>query len=379
VETGMSGVDPVALVVFGTAAAGTAKVLQGAGQRLGERIVDRIWPDRTPDNAAMQAAVANVEAMYARLQASMEYLQRQIGSGQGTEEAVLEALRNPDFSYAVHQALLAGARTDNTARHEVLSRAVVERIIAAPDSTQAVASSVAIEAIGRLSGPQMDLLGLAALLYYVAPVHHAPPALPDVQLQLPDDKQLALEIRRGAWRAEREAAERAVTDYLAWFESSLSQHGVPETITPLDYAHLASASCATFDRSLHRVLSTVLQGRDLEVTGEIALRNAYSIVRDAIDWPRGDEKLRNFWYNGLQHVTVTPAGLLIGAIVHQLRTGESLSIRWDVGPVDIYIDERAWDGRSVPRKLYEHIRRKLEGDWSHRVLAGGHVPWDRGG
>lgn len=159
--------EPVMLVVLGAAA---GAVGTGAAGSLGERIVDRVWPERNATEPSRAVAVQNAEAMFTRLEARMNELEQQIGSGQATEDAVRSTLEDPDFSYTVHQALLAGARTNNPARHEILSRAVVERIVAAPDSTQAVASALAIDAVARLSGPQMDVLGLAALVYYVAPM-----------------------------------------------------------------------------------------------------------------------------------------------------------------------------------------------------------------
>ena len=121
-----------------------------------------------------QAAIGNAEAMFRTLQARMDDMQRQIGSGQGTETAVLKALSDLDFSYTVQQALLQGARTSNPARHEILARAVVERLLAAPDSIQGVASAAAVEALGRLSATHLKLLGLGAMVYYVGPRVRAP-------------------------------------------------------------------------------------------------------------------------------------------------------------------------------------------------------------
>jgi hypothetical protein len=359
--------EPAMLVVLGAAA---GAVGTGAAGRLGERIVDRVWPERNAGDPSRHVAVQNAEAMFTRLEARMNELELQIGSGQATEDAVRAALQDPDFSYTVHQALLEGARTSNPARHEILSRAVVERIVAAPDSTQAVASALAIEAVARLSGPQMDILGLAALIYYVAPmVHGARPVESDhprlVGIAAGNRDPVLIEIGR----------ERVI-EYLTWLVEVLDRHEVPEPVSTPDFAHLASASCATFDRTLHRDLVPVLQRLDEDRIFLSGLGNSYrqrlpEILYASPAW----EKVEALWSRGLQHLTLTPAGLLIGNIVHQWKTQEEVRIQWELGTSDAFRDDSAWDGKEINRGFYERLSRRLEADLRAQMRSGAPMPW----
>jgi len=243
--------------------------------------------------------------------------------------------------------------------------------LAAPDSTQAVASAVAIEAVGRLSGPQMDLLGLAALLYYVAPMTRAPkPVLAD------DPRLVGVEpAQRGSVLVEID--REGVIEYLTWLVGALDRHDIPDPISALDFAHLASASCGTYDRMLSRELPRVLQRLSESEIFHTGLRNGYqarlpSILYASPSWTQLDRQ----WTGGLQHFTLTPAGLLIGVIVHQWKTQEEIAIQWELGTSDAFRDERAWDGQTINRNFYDRLTGQLESDLRAKMRAGGVMPWE---
>jgi hypothetical protein len=70
-------------------------------------------------------------------------------------------------------------------------------------------------------------------------------------------------------------------------------------------------------------------------------------------------KLENLWNSGLQHLTLVPAGLLIGCIVHEFRSGEAVSIRWDLGPSDNLEEDGLPAGQRLDPELLDQIDREL--------------------
>jgi hypothetical protein len=352
--------DPVSLVVF-TAVA--TKVV--------DRVMDVVLPEfKSASKKAQQEAIANAMTMVDGLRARLAIVEEAVGSAAEERQRVNDTYEGADFSYTLRQALLTAARTDSELRHEVLSRAVVERLIAASDSTQAVASALAVEALARLSAQHLDLLGLAALLYYIAPNVHGPAELAETFPHLSDQSRSAISLAR------IDAAREAVSAYLDWMRGVLEKHSVPPGISSLDFAHLVSASCASFDRTLHRDMRAILPGRDLHDRHEYELSSSYQQRLPLLLRTPGGQRLLSLWEDGLQHVTLTPAGLLIGTVVHEWKTTEAVQVNWQMAPADAYRDERAWDGRQINRDFYSAIKSRLESDLSQEIRSGKVMPWD---
>ena len=357
--------DPALIIVLGAGA-----VAAGAATRVGERIVDRVWPEHKPDDVSRQAAIGNAEAMFRTLQARMDELQRQIGSGQGTETAVLEALSDPDFSYTVQQALLQGARTSNPARHEILARAVVERLLAAPDSIQGVASAAAVEALGRLSATHLELLGLGAMVYYVGPRVRAP-LMPE---GVPGADSPHYKTR---FKAEQGFMMPAVEAYVEWLVGCLLAYAGPAhsdlpVAASMDFAHLASAGCITYDRALKRSATAVLTPASAHDEINSGVSYSYQWGMEGIRLPPEIKKQWNrLWDDGLQHVTLTPSGLLIGAVVHELRCGDRVEVRWDLPLSDPFEVGGVWDGQYVNTRFVDALLPELKNRIRHERLARG--------
>jgi hypothetical protein len=348
--------DPLSAVII-------AGLAGGVSGKLAERAVDVVLPAfRDADKRAQREAAENTRAMLERFGDRLDDLVDRVGGREKAEQLMAEQLGTPDFSYTVRQALLGAARSNSEIRHEVISRAVVERIIAAPDSTQAVASGLAIEALGRLSGPQLDLLGLAAFVYYIAPVLHAPGEMPVPEGQSPQEQQTMM----------IEAGRQAVAAYVEYIDVQLNKHGIPSLISPMDFAHLVSASCASYDRALGRDLLEVLISHDERFLMENGLLN--SVRRRLPELRRHSlwSVLTALWASGLQHVTIAPAGLIIGSIVHQYKTGEALQIRWDLSPSDVSTTGVVWRrGRGIDDAFYKALISRIEGDIRAKIRAGG--------
>lgn len=342
--------DPMSLVI----AAGAAT---GAAGKIAERVMDVLLPEfRGAGTKAQREAIENALHMLVSMGERLDRMENESAEGLQAAQLLEQELGNADFSYTVRQAVLGAARTNSPVRHEILSRAVVERLIGAPDSIQVVASAQAIEALGKLSGLHLDLLGLAALLYYIGPVLHAP-------AEIPGEMEGGVG-RDEAWFEEKQRlGYEMVEAYVAWLRKQLEPYSPWKSgATSLDYAHLASVSCATNDRNLKRRLSDVLRSPALTRRIATTLHRSYGMGLEVESLGTEDrvEGLRGLWEEGLQHLTLTPAGLLIGCVVHEFRTGEEVRVRWDLAPADAFEDERVWNGRGIDPKFVDAIERQLE-------------------
>jgi hypothetical protein len=187
--------DPVSLVILG-----------GAAGKITDRLMDVLLPDFAGGKAKREAAT-NALNLCAKISERLDRVENEFADRGQAHKMIEDELGNPDFSYVVRPALLAAARTDGEVRHEILSRAVIERLLGAPDSIRAVASGLAIDALGRLSSLHLELLGLAALIYYIGPTLRAPHEIPgDAADHLADAEHPQI----------TEVSTQLVDDYVRW-------------------------------------------------------------------------------------------------------------------------------------------------------------------
>ena len=250
----------------------------------------------------------NAAAFVTDLNTRVETLDRQY-QARGDRQTLLQHLSEPDFHATLHAALVASARTESEEKHLLLSRAVAERLGAEADSLTALASVQAVDVIPRLTARQLGLLGVAALIFGIRP----PFLLEGVK---------NLRISRAASREEKERHSvqyRALGKaYADWLDSTLEAHGDEWTrTTHADVAHLVSSACIVYDPNPEADLSRVLE------------RMTVSTIADSLRAPPGWGPTRRFytgWQAILRHVTLTPAGFLIGVAVHDAKVGDHTPI-----------------------------------------------------
>ena len=348
--------------------AGAAGGVAQEWARVAAAAAGKAW--RGESEGSQEEALRNVQSLVALLARRTAEMEEIVGSQEAIRERLIGEARNPDFSFTVQQALLAAARTNNPARHEILARAVVERLLAAPDSIQGVASAAAVEALGRLSATHLELLGLAAMIYYVGPRVRAP-LLPE-GLAGADSHDY-----QTRFKAEQAFMMPAVEAYVEWFIGCLLAYAGPAhsdlpVAASMDFAHLTSAGCITYDRALKRSATAVLTPPSAHDEINSGVSYSYHWGLEGIRLPAEVQKQwLHLWDEGLQHVTLTPSGLLIGAVVHELRCGDRVEVRWDLPLSDPFEVGGVWDGRHVNARFVDALLPELKTRIRHERLARG--------
>ena len=87
--------------------------------------------------------------------------------------------------------------------------------------------------------------------------------------------------------------------------------------------------------------------------------------------PEIKKQWNRLWDDGLQHVTLTPSGLLIGAVVHELRCGDRVEVRWDLPLSDPFEVGGVWDGQYVNTRFVDALLPELKNRIRHERLARG--------
>jgi hypothetical protein len=263
------------------------------------------------------------------------------------ESRVRTVLADPDVLAALRQAIENSTRMESATKQDVLAQAVAERLRAPTDSTEAVAANWAIDILPRLSNRNLDVLGLLALIYVLRPA-----GLPLADSPEPGVSDYDVSNK------ERELLHR----YPAWIRSAVSQYPLSDTLNNADIAHLVSTACVVLDRGVHRKLEAVLSpfGRR-----ELSMAAAAGIPIALGEFTHFDESgraLAALWQQGLQEISPTPAGLLIGAAVHSIRAGATHVVDWssalatDRAP---QLDLEIWDGRRIRNEFLDVLDKEV--------------------
>lgn len=334
----------------------------GIGQILGGALV-QFGIERAGD-AAINSAKARrkralvrrdewVERYVGKLMRRTADLERRTRTLKADRERVDGNLEDPDFWTTFEKAAEAAARSGNDEKHELLARLVVERLASAADSTRALASARAVEVVPHLAPQHLVLLGLAALVYDVRPSISMPELRPHDQI---DDHR---EENRRIQQEMSTENER----FVEWLRRSLAKVPVPEEPpTDVDSAHLVSVAVLILDERTQRdLIETLSPWRDAEprlFTSMLAKRPLVEFMGTDLGG-----RLRDLWSTWLQHVTLTPAGLVIGSSVVQFRTGSETTIDLDSST---YVSagklppNSIWDGRRVESSFMEALEREVE-------------------
>ncbi len=157
-------VDPLSLIALGAAVGGaTGKFVEKAWDS-GERWITSYFADHHPK--AVAQAQANSADFLNELATRVKSLE---DCGSVTKEQIEAAQEHPDFSVSLQKAMLTAAQTEDHQKHQLLARTLADRLGAKPEGMRAMASKMALDAIGYMTPAQLKLLGLVADLLYVNP------------------------------------------------------------------------------------------------------------------------------------------------------------------------------------------------------------------
>lgn len=337
--------DPLSLIALGAAVGGASGKLVESTWALGEKWIASYFRDHR--DAAVKQAEENAARFLADLAQRVKGLEERVLREEGSAERIAGALSNPDVAAILHASLIAAARTSEAARHDVLARAVAERIAAADDSLQALAANIAIEAVPRLSGQHLRTLALMAVIQTIRP-----PGLP-----LPDAHPADLELGE-CDRAE----QQLLLEYIPWLRAAVADALPQVTPTDADYTHLASTGCLLVEQGTERDLGSTLLPWRGRIVHDSFLESYRNEFLNWMDTPTG-RMLDMIWSCGLNHVSLTPAGILLGVAAFDQRRGTTSRIDWSSRysmssprPKDI----RIWDGSRIDRHFLKSLEQALK-------------------
>jgi hypothetical protein len=339
--------EPLSLILAGAAAAGvTGKI----AEKFTEFVTDLV---RGQDNAVQQKATENIAEFLVELDKRLREAERQKSI---SDQQVETALSDPDVAFTIRTALIGAARTASAEKHGALARAVAERLTAPAESNDALASTLAVDAIPKLSGSHLRFLGIAAVVYVVRPI-------PEWFLDESPDGSVG-EKRRGSRYAS----------YVEWLRTSLERLHLQVTLREMEIAHLVSTGCLAYERKLRRDLLTNLDPGNSWILDPRATWHVSADLAEFLHLDPIGRDLGSLWTFGLQHVSLTPSGRLIGTAVYESVGGDPTEVSWSrqAPPPDQAIDDAVWDGehinenflRAFDRAVKDRAERRV-GPWRH--------------
>lgn len=321
----------------------------GVTTKVAEKVIEYLHDAlRSQSPEAQRKAAENTRLFLSDLADRVAHVEGQLALPRDEYQSTdLEgALSDPDFTLVFRSAALAGARTESRTKHGALASAVAQRLKASAESLEAVAASAAVEAVPTLAEGHLDLLGLLSFLYAVRP-----PGVP-IRQDAPNQR------RTDVTPEEYEAA----ATYARWFSKTVASYGSLATPADADLVHIVSAGCIVLERRQRRDLNALINPFGNRV---ISTQDASPTTHElwtSLRTPAGVE-IQKVWEHYGQHVTPTPAGLLIGAAAIEARTGEPAGIDWSSRLVTQFvggIDDSAWDGRNIDKAFWRKLEREFD-------------------
>jgi hypothetical protein len=269
--------DPLTLITLGAALGGaTGKFVEKAWDS-GEKWLVSYFADHRPK--ALEQAQVNSLDFLDRLAKRVNALEE---NGAVSKTVIESAQDHPDFSVAMQRAMLTAAQTNDGDKHDLLARMLSERLDANPESLRAMATKLALDAVGYATPRQLKLLALIADLMYVVP-----------------------------------SSNLTAQAYGNWFEARFAPY-VDVSFSSLDLLHLESLSCLKHSSIISRNLHEVLKSKN---NGEFdpAMLTTPLVVH-----------IQSLWERGIKGVDLSSVGQLIGVYVSDSLTGGTTSFSsWD--------------------------------------------------
>jgi len=274
-------IDPILLSVgSGAAGAFANQVASLASSWLRERFSGHT-------DKAYSAARANSEAFLINLSNRLQMLEDSGDTEASFSKKLNEAMESPDVAAALQDALYSSARTNDSQKHDLLSRAITERMLADGDGLQALATNQALSVIPRLHTRHLDNLGLATLLYGVRP-------------NLPRDSMAnVVESLMGIW------LEKNVSLYLP--------------IANMDAQHLVANGCLIYQRNFSKNLRKILAPDWFD---DFVWTDSGFFDSDV------GKTVLEVWGQFATHCDLTSVGHIIGIYVHDSKSRIRTNIDW---------------------------------------------------
>jgi len=194
----------------------------------------------------------------------------------------------------MQKALISAASTDNDDRHEILSELIAQRLTAEADDLEALSGAAACDVVLALSSMHIRLLGVA-----VAALHLLPLTTPEggSALESPESPD-------------------------AWWDQNLGPLCTPDLrrVSPMDFRHLAGLACVSVN---------VIRNDLLKVFHRPTFWAIANPVLPQMEKYAWWEVFMHVWVAGLQNVTLTSVGTLIGIMYRDRTLNKRTDIRWE--------------------------------------------------
>ena len=199
----------------------------------------------------------------------------------GSHRAAAQKLARENAADFVRE-LADRAETNDHTKHRLLATLVANRMQSAPETTLALASQLASDAITRSTQRQLTLMALQAFIEGVQPKY-------PMKLSM----------------------------FEVWLKVNLEPFEDFE-FHEIDARHLVAIACATFDPTSQRMLGLML-----------AMKRHGKLLRK-INEILANTNLQMQWDHGLAGVELTSVGLVVGALAYDQMTGRDLGPpKWD--------------------------------------------------
>jgi hypothetical protein len=273
--------DPLSLVAAGAAIGGLASKVVEKTWDSGERWLRERFGSHAVE--AREQARENAAKFVHQLAVRVAELEKHHILKQ---ENVSDTQRDPQFSSLLQQTILNSAKTSDDKKHDLLARLVAARLASQSETTLALASDLASDAITRSTRRQLELMALCCFLDEIRPMDPIPTA----------------------------------ADYHKWLAIHLRPFEDFEFVD-VDARHLVAIACATYDPASNRSLSVTL----LFKAGTHLIEQ---LCNDDFRHIPIIDTLQISWDSGLAGVRLTSVGSIIGGLSLSQIKGK------DFGPPD---------------------------------------------
>lgn len=255
--------EPLSLIALGAAVGGAAGKFVEKAWDSGERWLASYFQNHR--EKAQETARDNAAAFLNALARRVSLMEQE----DGVEGRLGSALDHPDFAASLQQALINSARTDSIEKHELFARLISDRLSSESESTLALVTRMASEAISLATSKQLRILGLLTTILVIRPTQIL-----------------------------------ASSDFLGWLQVKLLPYR-DLNFTRFDLMHLEALDCLRFEPSSQRILAQILEAKD---RSNVAIDSFLGgSLGAAIDGLWAQQRLSRY--------TPTSTGLLVGLYV----------------------------------------------------------------
>jgi len=273
--------NPLLLIAASAAMGGLASKVAEKAWDSGERWLRERFGSHAAE--AQEQAHENAAKFVHQLAVRVAVLEKQQTLEQ---EKVSDTQRHPQFSCLLQQTILNAAKTNDDDKLDLLARLVAARLASSAETTVALASDLASDAITRSTHRQLELMALCCFFDEIRP---------------------------------RDPITTA-TDYHKWLGIQLHSFENFEFFE-VDARHLVAIACASYDPTSSRNLSMILQFKAgvhlIEELHDDDFRHIPII-----------DMLQISWNLGLAGVRLTSVGSIVGGLALSQIKGN------DFGPPD---------------------------------------------